>query len=230
MPTLIAIVLSVTVACGSRHKTETAPAAVAPRAPAIQVVKGFAIYGNEVRSFRPCGQDEPLGTIDVSGLLWELYEDLALHLEPYEEVFAIVEGSHLVTSTPRDRSYRVTLVVKRVLYMAQEGFRCNIELDEFYYRAYGNEPFWAAWVSSAGIVFKTPGRDDRVWADLDEKLLDKGLLYTATGPAGGIEIRIIDEPCRDSMSGAYFAYSARVTLDSEEFVGCALKGTGTPQN
>ncbi len=231
MLTLIAITLFVTVTCGSRHRTETSPAAIPPRAPAMEFLKGFAVYGHEVRTFRPCGQDDPLWAIDPSGLIWELYEDLALHLEPYEEIFAIVEGR--LAPPPQEgfgTSYPAALEVKRVLYMAQEGFRCNIELGEFHYRAYGNEPFWAAWISRAGIVFKAPGREDRTWANIDEKPLDQGFLYTGTGSAGRIEIRIIDEPCRDSMSGAYFAYSARVTLDSEEFGGCALKGTGDPQN
>ena len=93
MLTLVAITLFVTVTCSSRHRTETSPASIPPRAPAMQVLTGFAIYGHEVRSFRPCGQDDPLWAIDPSGLIWELHQDLALHLEPYEEVFAIVEGA-----------------------------------------------------------------------------------------------------------------------------------------
>jgi uncharacterized membrane protein len=227
VPTLTLCTLLVTIACGPRPKPETRPADAPGRPPAMQVIKGFAIRGHEVGSFRRCGEDEHLWTIDPSGLLWELYEDLALHFEQHEGVFAIVEG-HL-GPPPRaglGASYPGALEVMRILYMAQEGFRCNLELDGFHYRAYGNEPFWAAWVSADGIVLKVPGREDQIWADIDEHPLDNGLLYTGTGPAGTIEIRIIDEPCRDPMSGAYFAYSADVRQGSEKFVGCALKGTG----
>ena len=45
------------------------------------------------------------------------------------------------------------------------------------------------------------------------------------GPSGQIEIRIFDEPCRDSMSGAYFGLSATVVAGGLELRGCVLRGT-----
>jgi uncharacterized membrane protein len=231
MLALVVCMLLVNLSCGSREKAETKPADAPPHAGATQVLTGFAAHGHEVGSFRPCGEEEALWAIDPSGLLWEVHGELALDLEPYEEIFAIIEGR--LGPPPQDgfgASYPAAVEVKRVLYMAQEGFRCNIDLDEFYYRAYGNEPFWALWVSADGIVIKAPGREDRTWMDIEEHPLGEGILYRGAGPSGPIEIRIVDEPCRDSMSGAYFAYSARVRLGSEEFRGCALKGTGRPGN
>jgi uncharacterized membrane protein len=32
------------------------------------------------------------------------------------------------------------------------------------------------------------------------------------------------QPCRDSMSGEFFAYAARAVLDGMEFKGCARVG------
>jgi hypothetical protein len=41
--------------------------ACAPGAPESQIVRGFAVHGHEVRSFRPCGSDEALWAIDPQG-------------------------------------------------------------------------------------------------------------------------------------------------------------------
>jgi putative lipoprotein len=226
---LCVVLLLLTAACGSREQAETGRSHAPEATPATGIVSGFAVHGHEVRSFRPCGAAEPLWAIDTSGVLWELHDGLAFHNEPYEEVFAIVEGRF--GPAPREgfgASYPGALEIDRVLYMAQEGFRCNLDLSEFHYRGFGNEPFWSISISTDGIVLKMPGSDDRAWTDIVERPADTGITYMGTAPAGSIEVSIVDVPCRDSMSGAYFALSATVNTGGMELRGCALKGTGTP--
>jgi len=220
------MVLAIT--CGSGEKTETGKSD-APQSPSpTEIVAGFAVYGHEVRSFRPCGDEEPLWAIDRSGLLWEIYDDLALHNELYEEVFGIFEGR--VGPPPEmgfGADYAGSIEVTRLLYMAREGFRCNLDLTQFRYRLFGNEPFWTVRISAAEIVLTMPGEDDETWTDVRERTLDAGVVFTASGPSGPIEIRIADEPCRDSMSGAYFGFSAAVSARDLELKGCALRGAET---
>jgi uncharacterized membrane protein len=222
------VMLVLAIACGSREKAETGQSDALESPSQTEIVAGFAVYGHEVRSFRPCGDEQPLWAIDRSGVLWEIYEDLAFHNEPYEEVFGIVEG-HFgpAPETGFGADYTGTIEVKKLLYMAQEGFRCNLDLTEFHYRVFGNEPFWTIWISAGEIVLKMPGRDDKTWTDIRERPLDAGVVYTAAGHAGPIEIRIVDEPCRDSMSGAYFGLSATVGAGDLELRGCVLRGAGT---
>ena len=215
--------------CGSRNRAEHGQADPRETAAALETVRGFAVFGHEVRSFRACGTEEELWAIDKSGLLWELHKELALNREPYEEVFAIVEG--LFGPPPEDgfgSSYPGALEVTRVLYMTQEGFRCNLDLSQFCYRTYGNEPSWSVRVSADGITLRMPGSEELVWPDISRQASDNGAIFTADGPAGPIELHITEEPCRDTMSGAYFAYAARMRLGPDEFAGCALKGTGQP--
>lgn len=225
----LAAALIVTTACGASRKSEPPQAGMPDVEPAGQVVSGFAVHGHEVRAFRPCDTDEEVWAVDPSGLLWELHGDLALHREPYEEVFAIVEG--YMGPAPEEgfgAEYAATLEIAGVLYMAREGMRCNVDLSSFRYRAFGNEPFWSVRVSGDGIVLKTPASDDLVWPDFTAREVDGGALLTADGTAGPLELHVTAEPCRDSMSGAYYAYSARLRLGGKEFTGCVLKGSAPP--
>jgi uncharacterized membrane protein len=51
---------------------------------------------------------------------------------------------------------------------------------------------------------------------------ENGIRYEGDGPA--IELTLVREPRRDSMSGAYFVMTARLVLGAEELRGCALPG------
>jgi putative lipoprotein len=228
MAALLALLVA---GCGSGDKTEQEPATTLESAAAVEVVRGFAIYGHEVRAFRPCGSKDDVWAIDSSGALWEIHQNLAPGREPYEEVFAIVEGKY---GPPPEEGfgadYPRALEVMKVLYVAKEGFRCDLDLSAFCYRAYGNEPFWSVWISSEGIVVKMPGYEDRRWTDIEERTTEEGVQFAAKGPSGPLWVRIVDGPCHDTMSGAYFAYAARLQIGDEAFMGCALKGTGQPGN
>jgi uncharacterized membrane protein len=227
---LFAALFLLTTTCGFLQRSGSPPADTRQASPPTEILSGFAVHGDEIRSFRRCEADEELWAVDRSGLLWDLHDELALHREPYEKVFAIVEGR--IGPAPKEgfgADYPRGLEITRVLYMALEGILCDLDLSGFHYRAQGNEPFWSAWVSADGIVLRMPGRENRAWLDINEQATDNGALFTGDGPAGSIELEITDVPCRDSMSGAYFAYFARLSLDGEQFTGCTLKGTAPPR-
>lgn len=194
-----------------------------PDVPERQVFRGLVVHGHEVRSFRPCGSDEALWAIDREGLLWEVYDELAPGGEPYEEVFAVVAGrSGPPPAEGLGADYPGRLEVDEVLYVAWEGFGCDSEWAGFDYRAYGNEPFWNVEVSDAGLRLNRMGSESQTWADVGEVAIENGLRYEGDGPA--VELNLIREPCRDSMSGAYFGMSARLVLGAEELSGCAMPG------
>ena len=219
------VIMVLAITCGSGEKTETGQSDALQSPSPTEIVTGFAVYGHEVRSFRPCGDEEPLWAIDRSGLLWEIYDDLALHNELYEEVFGILEGRvGPAPETGFGADYAGSIEVTRLLYMAQEGFRCNLDLTQFRYRLFGNEPFWTIQISAGEIVLTMPGEDDRTWTDVQERPVDARVVFTASGPSGPIEIRIADEPCRDSMSGAYFGFSA--TVSARDFGAKGLRPEG----
>ncbi|MGD9141055.1 MAG: hypothetical protein PVJ42_05895 [bacterium] len=230
-PLAIALMALLAAGCGSGDSSGKHNEAASGSGAPVEVVKGFAVHGHEVRAFRPCGTDEEVWVIDRTGVLWDVHKGLALGREPYEELFAVVMGRF--GPPPEDgfgAEYGRALEVTEVIYVALEGFRCNLDLDSFRYRTFGNEPFWSASISPDGIVLRMPGYEDRSWTDIDERPFDGGIMFSADGPPGQVRIRIFELPCRDTMSGAYFASSAEMRLGHDTFRGCALRGTARPGN
>ena len=220
------VIIALAASCGSRERAEEKSAGAPGPAAPVEVFSGFAVYGDEVRSFRRCGTEEALRAVDRTGALWNNYDSLALHREPYEEIFCIVEGR--TGPDPAEgfgAAYPGAIEITRILYMALEGFRCDLDLSRFVYRAYGNEPFWAVYIVPGGITLTMPGCEDKVWHEVRQIERDAGAVFIGSGAADSIEVRLAEVPCRDSMSGAYFAYSARVLTGEYDLRGWALKGT-----
>jgi uncharacterized membrane protein len=191
-----------------------------------RVFWGHASYGQEVRSFRPCGEEEALWARDPSGLLWDLHAELAPGLEPYEEVFAVVRGE--AGPPPADgfgADYPGEILVGEVLYAAGEGFGCDFDWRRFRYRAQGNEPFWWAEVRPQELRVGRMGEEETGWRTIRESADGNRLSFVAgEGSATAAELRLLSEPCRDTMSGAYFALAAELHLGDRVLRGCALPG------
>ena len=49
----------------------------------LQIVRGYYVFGHEVREFRPCGEEEALWVIDRTALLKSLHRELAPGTPPY---------------------------------------------------------------------------------------------------------------------------------------------------
>jgi putative lipoprotein len=218
------VALSV-VACGGKPDVEELPHGD----PIVDQVllKGHAVYGHEVRSVRPCGEEESVWAIDTTQLLWELHGELAPGIEPYEEVFVVVRGSE--GAAPSDgfgANYPGSFVVDQVLYAAGEGFGCDMDLRLFHYRLSGNEPFWTLSIADATGELSRMDAPGLVWSDLRSEMTGVGIKYMSDGSeSGSLEIFIHEEPCRDSMSGAYHGYSASVSMADETLYGCAIHGS-----
>jgi putative lipoprotein len=194
-------------------------------------LRGFAVFGHEVRSFRPCGSDESLWAIDTSGVLWSLHQELAPHVQPYEEVFAVVRGRRDVAPTEGfGEDYAGAITVDDVLYVASEGFGCEADWDAFQFRLFGNEPFWSVVISADSIELFRLEETDLIWTPVRWEQRVRSLRFTAEGVnVPGVAVTIEHLPCRDSMSGAYFAFSAALRVGQQELRGCALEGNASPE-
>ena len=190
------------------------------------LLKGHAVFGHEVRTIRPCGTDEAVWAIDSTGLMWEVHRELAPHVEPYEEIFVVVQGRS--GGAPTDgfgADYPGSFVIDRVLYAAAEGFDCGLDLDSLHYRGSGNEPFWTLLVLGSAIELIRMGEASKTWSDVRSVSTESDIRYI--GEANGanpVEVTVSEGPCRDSMSGAFFEYRASVAVSGETLEGCALRG------
>jgi len=102
----------------------------------------------------------------------------------------------------------------------------NLEVSgEF--KALGNEPFWNVEIG-ATIAFERMGEEKIVFPYVSPERTAGGYAYSSTlvdPVAHSIEILIERKTCMDSMSGARFDYSARVSFDGREYSGCAKAGS-----
>jgi uncharacterized membrane protein len=197
-----------------------------PTQPKMTIISGYAVFGHEVRSIRPCGEDAALWAIDSTQLLWHLHGEFAPGVEPYEEVFVVVQASDAAApSEGFGAEYAGSLYVDRVLYVAGEGWSCDLDLSRFQFRLAGNEPFWHLVVTDSTIELNRMGAELHAWTNIRTETIDSGFAIIATRDgAGDIEVTVREQPCRDSMSGAYHAYSASVVTAGEVLTGCAIRG------
>jgi putative lipoprotein len=212
------------------HASAGGPSAAAEERERVltgEIVRGHVTYGHEVRTIRPCGSDDAAWAVDDSTTLWTLHQELTPNVQPYEELFVVVEGSW--GPPPADgfgSDHPEALHVDRVLYAGLEGPACDADWDRFDFRALGNEPSWSAVAATGTIRLSRMGQADQLWTMVTREAAGEGVRYASDGDAtlGPIELLVTVEPCRDTMSGAYFAFSATLRLDSEELRGCALLG------
>lgn len=90
-----------------------------------------------------------------------------------------------------------------------------------------NEPFWQARVQGSEVVLSGPSGDRTFQVEMNDAVFD-GRYLLARDAGGMLEARIAVRLCQDSMSGAVFPYTARLTVDKEAPVlGCA-RGVNDP--
>ena len=230
----IIVVVLLTVSCSTDRAeqldevsdTEVRNGDVSDVSLSTQTYRGYAVHGHEVRSFRPCGQDEPLWVIGPSDLLWTLCKSLAPPQSPYHEVFVVVEARRLpAPSEGFGADYSGGIEIKDVLYAGLEGPGCNENWNTFQYHVFGNEPFWSVEVSDRHMQLARPGNENRLWYEINITHANDTIRYAGSDEsASPVELNITREPCRDSMSGAYYAFTAMLRMGKEELHGCALQG------
>jgi uncharacterized membrane protein len=196
-------------------------------APGLQTIRGHYVFGHEIRTFRPCGQDEELWVFDRSNLLKELHEEMAPETVPYAEIFVVATGR---IGPPVDEGFGAefpgAVTVEDVIYATFEGFDCGFDWSRFFYRAQGNEPSWMLEVFEAEMRLTRPGYPDLVWADTKESRSEGTVTFHAAGGGDHPPVELVIElaPSRDTMSGAYYGLSARLVLGDQTLKGNALRG------
>jgi uncharacterized membrane protein len=164
--------------------------------------------------------------IGPSDLLWTLCKSLVPPEAPYQEVFVVVEArQRLAPSEGFGVDYSGGIEIEDVLYAGLEGPECDENWSAFQYHVYGNEPFWSVEVSDRHMRLSRLGSEDQSWNEMTITHLDDGMRYVNSDASTlPVELTITREPCRDSMSGAYYAFAAVLRIGEENLLGCALQG------
>jgi uncharacterized membrane protein len=196
------------------------------------------VLGHEVRSFEPCDGDHALWVVDeTGGDLGRVYEDLT-H-EVYQRLYVEIlgtEGERPEEGFGADYGGSITVIALR--HAASESLGCGWDLTGILFRASGNEPFWHVDIRADAILLNEMDSGERVFlpsSETNESLQPSGgdgleqYRGMARGgpdvaPGGSIVITFSEQPCRDSMSGAFFNFAARIEVDGRELSGCARPG------
>jgi uncharacterized membrane protein len=214
---------------------ETAAATEPPSESGLAIKRGIVTLGTDHSSFSPCGENANLWMIDqTEGLLARTFSGekpadgapLKLYIEAYGERATSAED---LPASANAGSYAGLFVLEEVLY-AQAGpegqaHGCgNGPAPDYIVAARGSEPFWSAEVTDAALAWQQSEEPKEISLPAPQTQDSEGAVsYTAAGNDHKVELLIEAQACR-SMSGEYFAYSARAKLDGKQFAGCARIG------
>jgi uncharacterized membrane protein len=208
------------------------PAATTSEPPAesgLAIKRGVVMAAADRSTFRPCESQAELWLLDqTDGLLTRTFAaestaPLMLYVEAYGERAAPdAEGVPEAA-----RAYPGAFVLEEVLYAAlQDAVKgCSAPPGAYVVAARGTEPFWAVEVNEDRIVWRQPEEPKEIAFGAPQTEDAEGAVrYVASGAGHEVEVLIDAQPCRDAMSGEFFAYSAKAKLDARELSGCARVG------
>lgn len=90
-----------------------------------------------------------------------------------------------------------------------------------------NEPFWQVTVSGGSVLLVGIDARRSLMLESNEPVFD-GRLVMARDASGTVEVRVAGRACQDSMSGAWFPYTARVVLSGAAPISGCARGVEDP--
>jgi uncharacterized membrane protein len=208
-----------------------APAPVAETAPSdsgLAIKRGIAMLAQDRTTFRPCGENAELWLLDqTDGVLAQAFAAETTKGPAMVYIEAYGERAPVADDIPDARAYGGTFVLEQVLYAGVQGEirGCDATPENYIVAARGNEPFWSVQVREDGMLWKQPDNPKEISLGAPQTQDSEGTVrYHASGSGHELELLIDAQACRDSMSGEFFAYTAKAVLNDKEFSGCARVG------
>jgi uncharacterized membrane protein len=193
----------------------------------LAIKRGVMTLAEDRATFRPCDGKAEWWVLDQSpGALTQTLIEQAqsspasLYVEAYGERAP-------VDDEPKAKGFEGVFVLEEVLYAGVPGDLrgCDAPAATYVVSARGNEPFWSIEVRDAEMVWKQPEAPQEITFRDPQTINAEGAVrYAASTPEHRLELMVHAQPCRDSMSGEYFAYTAKAILNERELSGCARVG------
>jgi uncharacterized membrane protein len=162
----------------------------------------------QTAAFLACGDRTSLAVPEPSPDLSRIYAEAG---GDAEGVFVELRG----------RRQRNTIIVTELIRMEPESRGCGEDAPRWEFRAFGNEPFWTVEVWPRRLVLYRPGEDAVSWDGPRRSRSGSARSYTAADARHQIELMIAQRPCRDTMTGSYYSFSASALIDGRRLEGCA---------
>jgi uncharacterized membrane protein len=197
-----------------------------PAESSLALKRGTLSLEAERATFQPCGEPASLWVIDESDGSWrEAFSNEPKPLQLYVE--ANGERAQVPAEVQEAKSFPGAFILEQVLYATTpaEAQGCAEPAPSYIVMARGNEPFWSVEVGSEKLVWRQPDAPKEVMFDTVQSEDAEGTVgYTGKSADHTLELFIDAQPCRDSMSGAFFAYTSRATFNGKQLKGCARIG------
>ena len=198
-----------------------------PAESSLAIKRGVMTIAEERATFTPCESETELWVLDQSpgALTQTLIEDqqtapVSLYVEAYGERAPIEE-------MPQAQGFDGIFVLEDILYagVPSEMRGCDAPAPTYVVLARGNEPFWSAEVGDDEMIWRQPDEPQEIEFGKPQTINAEGAVrYAVSTPEHELELMVYSQPCRDSMSGEYFAFTAKALLNGRELNGCARVG------
>jgi uncharacterized membrane protein len=192
----------------------------------LALKRGMLTLAAKHATFQPCGTSTQLWVIDqTDGVLRQTFANEPIPLELYVEAHG--ERTAVPETIPAASAHPGAFILEEVLYATQpaETQGCKEAAPTYIVTARGNEPFWSVEVMADKMVWRQPESPTEVTIEAPQSQDSEGTVgYVGAASGHKLELFIDEQPCRDSMSNAFFAYSARAVFDGKELKGCARIG------
>ena len=189
--------------------------------------RGHVVLGHDLRYLEACDTARRTWLIDrTGGDLADTYRRLALENDQ-PIFFELLATPVPAPETGPGADFEASIAVDAVLRAEREGFGCKEPLDEFLFRAFGNEPSWQMQARSNGLLVSALGKDSASFVDYKTERVGKSVRISAVNEETSLEVLITNERCTDSMSGSIYAYAAVVRIGDASYRGCAVEGLAT---
>lgn len=193
----------------------------------LAIKRGVMKIAEERATFTPCDGKGELWVLDQSpGMLTQTLIDgqqaapVSLYVEAYGERAPADE-------MPQAQGFEGIFVLEDILYAGMPGEigGCDAPAPTYVVMARGNEPFWSVEVRDDQMIWRQPEAPTEIQFGEPQTINAEGAVrYAVSVAQHELELMIHAQGCHDSMSGEYFAYTAKARLDGREFSGCARVG------
>lgn len=136
-------------------------------------------------------------------------------------------GERAPADDPQAQGFEAMFVLEEILYMGIPGETrgCDAPAASYIVSARGNEPFWSAEVRDAQMIWRQPEAPQEIVFDAPHTQNAEGAVrYTASAGEHQLELMVHTQHCQDSMSGEFFAFTAKAVFNGKSFSGCARLG------
>ena len=213
---------------------------------AVDTLEGLLRVGENGLTFQACGQGLESWVIESPGADLRAAAD-GLSVDAGAPMFArLVGGAAVPPDAGPGSGYTSAIAVRQWVYLAEDTSGCPVgSLDPadsggatsegegmpvlppgVTLRALGNEPFWHVDVSPTSIRVGRLGFDDLEFPTAGPVSESGARRWSGEADGHRFQLVVEQEGCSDTMADRTYPFTARLTLDEQDLIGCALEAPG----